>query len=246
MKMHSIVKPHKAFVAICCVAIFFFIISIVLFFHGGYPQRIIARFSPPKQIEFTATYNNKVLDAWNNCLTQLHVDADVVFFGDSITRRGSFDKYYPDKKICNLGIGSNTIVDMTDRVDMIELVSPEKVFVMGGINSLRDNTLEQSVSEYDTLLKEISEKSFSEVFIISVLPISTDKSTALGLSTNTIVSFNNSIKALADKYGFQYIDLHSKYVDSNGYINQAMTYDGVHLTDNAYQIWINEISSFMN
>ena len=35
----------------------------------------------------------------------MHLDADVVFFGNSITRASCFDTYFPDVSICNLGYG---------------------------------------------------------------------------------------------------------------------------------------------
>ena len=243
MKNHS--KHGKSFVIICCLAILFFVISAVLFFRGGYPQKILARFSPSEQIEFHATFNDKALDAWNNCLNQLHEKADIVFFGDSITRRGSFDSILPDKKICNLGLGSDTLVGMAERVNMIESVSPDKVFIMGGINSLRDNTLEQSVSEYEDLLKQISDKNFQQVFVISVLPISKEKSDSLGIAPKTVMSFNSSVETLSEEYGFIYIDLYSSYVSSSGFIKQELTTDGVHLTDDAYQIWYETITPFI-
>ena len=235
----------KTFAFVCFFATIFFIISTILFIHGGYLKKIISKISPPKQIAFQAKYDDVELDAWNNCLEQLQLDTDIVFFGDSITERSNFSNYFPDKSICNLGIGSDTILGMIERVDMIETVSPEKVFIMAGINSLRNNTLDKSVSEYNKLMESLNSKGFQEVFVFSVLPLSMEKSNSIGCSKETIVAFNSSIKDIVAKYGFTFIDLHSKFISSDGFIKQEYTTDGAHLTESAYDVWANEIQPFI-
>ena len=237
---------RKKFVVICCIAVIFFFASILLFFHGGYLQKIISKIAPSKQISFQPKYDNKELDAWNNCLDQLHIDSDIVFFGDSITRRGNFSEYFPDKTICNLGLGSDTILGMIERVSMIESVSPDIVFIMGGINSLRNDTLEQSIEEYKSLIDQICEMKSSNIFILSVLPVSKEISESLPCSPETIISFNRSISAIAESKNLKYIDLYSLFVSSEGYIKPEFTTDGVHLTDNAYQLFEDTISPFIN
>lgn len=247
MKHHS--DSHRKIsktLILSLTTLFFAICTLVLFIHGGYFQKIIDKFSPNKPAEFHATYNDKAIDAWGNSLSQLHPDADIVFFGDSLTRRGNFDVLFPDKTICNLGLGSDTITGMTERIGMIASVSPDKVFIMGGINSLRNDTLEQSTKEYSAMLDKVSEYGFPEVYIISVLPISKSKSDSLPCSPNTINAFNDSIHSLADKNGFHYIDIHHLLASSDGFIDSRYTTDGVHLTDDAYTILSEALSDFVN
>lgn len=227
-----------------CVAVTFAIAFFALFIRGGYPNKILTLFSNTHQETFQPVHNDKAIDAWENSLRQSHLDVDIVFFGDSITRRGHFDKLFPDQTICNLGLGSDTIVGMTDRVSMISAVSPETVFVMGGINSLRDNTLEATIDEYTTMLSNIADNCNSSVYVISVLPISKSKSETLGCSSKTITQFNESLQAISAKFDFPYIDLYSKFVDDNGFMNTNLTTDGVHLTDTAYKIWADTISPY--
>lgn len=245
MKNHSTPPRGYKFIIVSCAAVVFFIAFFVLFFHGKYPQKIINLLSPNKQIEYQSKYSNVAVEAWATCLDQLDVDADVVFFGDSITRRGNFADYFPGKTVCNLGLGTDTIVGMTERSGMLSLVSPEKVFLLGGINSLRDNTFDNSVAEYDMLLATVSESCSAQVFVISVLPISADSSSKNGCHPDTILRFNSSIQVLAEKYGFRYIDLHSFLSDQDGYILPEYTTDGVHLTKNAYDVWIDIINPFI-
>ena len=233
-------------VVVSCVAVFFAVAFLALFIHEGYPQRIIQRLSPSKQIEYHAIHNDKALDAWENCLNQLHQKVDIVFFGDSITRRGNFDSYFPDTTICNLGMGSDTLIGMTDRIGMISSVSPSKLFVLGGINSLRDNTLEKSIQEYGSLLSAISGTGIKDVYVISVLPIDKSSSDSIICSPQTITSFNSSIEILAKGKNYKYIDLHSLFADSNGFIKPELTTDGVHLTDEVYLIFSNAIAPLIS
>lgn len=59
---------------------------------------------------------------------------DVVFYGNSITCGSSFQDYFPEVSICNLGYPGDNLDGLTSRSYMIATVKPEKVFVMGGIN----------------------------------------------------------------------------------------------------------------
>ncbi|MBO7119021.1 MAG: hypothetical protein J6W03_01720 [Bacteroidaceae bacterium] len=43
------------------------------------------------------------IGGWTNTLEKLHLNVDVVFFGNSITRGSSFEKFFPNVSICNLG-----------------------------------------------------------------------------------------------------------------------------------------------
>lgn len=201
---------------------------------------------PKSEIPFTAAHSDIAVDAWENCLVQMHSKADVVFFGDSITRRGDFASAFPDKIVCNLGLGSDTIVGMIDRVSMVTAVSPKALFVMGGINSLRDSTLYQSVNEFENLLAKIKSECCADVFIMSVLPISSEKASSIGCSVSTIQSFNSEIESLTMKCGFTYIDLFHNLADTDGYLIPEFTTDGVHLTENGYAVFVDAVSSYIN
>lgn len=65
-------------------------------------------------------------------------DADIVFFGDSITRGDQWRDAFPEETVVNLGRSGASVIGMTNRVDMIASVKPEKVFLIGEINSLTD------------------------------------------------------------------------------------------------------------
>ena len=245
MKNHSNLLKHRKLIIVSTIAILFAIAFLFLFFHDGYPKRIINRFSGQLQEQFQPSHSDKAVDAWENCLQQLHINVDIAFLGDSITRRGPFADLFPDIEVCNLGLGSDTLLGMTERVSMVQSVSPDKVFILGGINSLRNNTLDQSIAEYGSLLSAISNRCSADVYVISTLPISANKSESLNCSSQTIVAFNEAICNYADQYGYSFVDLYSIFVSSDGFIRPELTTDGVHLTDEAYLLWRDEIMKYV-
>ena len=235
----------KWLIAMICLAVVFASAFTVLFIHGNYADRILARLGLKKQSEtYTYQFDSKTVAGWDRCLSQLNIDADVVFFGDSIIHRSDFTSYFPEKCICNFGIGSDTLEGMNSRIEMIKNVNPEIVFVLGGINSLKDDNFDAAYSEYELLIDNMVNSINAEIYIISVLPISREHE-KYGCSNETIRQFNDKIQELAVSKGLTYIDLFSRLV-SDGAINPDYTVDGVHLTDKAYDIWADVISPYLN
>jgi lysophospholipase L1-like esterase len=48
---------------------------------------------------------------------------------------------------------------------------------------------------------------------------------------------NAALKEFAKEFSFQYIDLHSYFLDSNNELDAQYTSDGVHLNGQGYLIW---------
>ena len=133
---------------------------------------------------------------------------------------------------------------MKDRVSMIRAVSPEQVFVMGGINRLEDGNTEQCLEQYSALLNSIAETvPDADIYLQSVLPVSAGKERAVCHNT-TIIRFNEGIKKLADERGLTYIDLYSLY-ELNGEMDPSLTVDGVHLQPEAYKRWADAIRIYI-
>lgn len=186
----------------------------------------------------------RVVSSWGVCLSQLNYDADIVFLGDSITVASRFNKQFPELNICNMGCSGDTLEDMSERASQIEYVHPERIFLMGGINSLKNNNVDESITIYKEMLNVIKNNNdTSTVYIQSVLPIS-QKQEKKYCKNDTIRKFNEQLKKLADEFDVTYIDLYSLY-EINGYMNEEMTYDGVHLTYEAYVLWAEKIWTYV-
>lgn len=178
---------------------------------------------------------NWSLVAWEYCIEKLNYDADVVFFGDSIVSESNFQKAFPAQAIIEFGLPGDSLIGMIQRTEMIKNVKPEKVFIMGGINSIRNGN-DVTLSQYRELLQTIQTENIgAEVYVMSILPISADKEKTVTTNKN-IELFNQKLQEIATQMNIIYVDLFSLY-EKDGYMNPKFTRDGVHLTEEAYEIW---------
>ena len=211
-----------------------------IFCTGGYYDKVLIRLGIKQPIEEV----NWGVRSWTNCLEQLDYDADVVFFGDSLTRGGNWQYYFGDLAVVNLGYSGDNLSGMISRVEQIEAVSPEKIFTLGGINGLDYFGIDNSIDYYKELVSNINKAlPNANIYIQSLLPVSQDKEAQYGSNEN-IVLFNSLLKDFANENGFVYIDIWQDY-QVDGYLNAEYTIDGIHLQEDAYQIWIKRIEQYV-
>lgn len=223
-------------IAITVFAFIFFIASVLLFIKSGYLKKLLVKLG----IKRESAKRNWAHFSWNSCIEKLELEADVVFFGDSITRGGDFHKYFRNYKIVNFGSTGDTLSGMMNRVSMIEAVSPKMVFFLGGINSLTDFNIENTFENYKKLIWSIkSAAPEAKIFIHSILPISKKKEKEV-CTNKTVEIFNKKIHQFADENGITFIDLHKHYV-FDGKMNPELTKDGIHLRPEAYSYWYEEL-----
>lgn len=186
---------------------------------------------------------SRAVESWENTIKKLNLDMDIAFFGDSLTYYSDFQKAFPDKKIINLGYGSEGVASMCHRYTVISTVKPEKIFIMGGINYFAEIG-EENIYIYMCDLVELIKKDNpnSEIYVQSILPVTKEKAEAKGINSEDIAKCNQMLKEAADKNGYTFIDLYSLY-EKNGYLNNEYTKDGIHIAD--YSLWENEIKEYI-
>lgn len=185
------------------------------------------------------------LFSWNSSLEQLVYDADIVFIGDSLTRGENFQERFPEYKILNLGRSGDTVSGVSDRSYIISHFTPEKVFIMCGVNSLKTNSIEDIISQYESMIiKLMNENANSEFYVQSVLPIQNNKQEGR-LNNENIVKLNAELQKMAERHGATYIDVYSVYVD-NGEMNHQYTVDGIHLQEEYKYLWLDVLSKYIN
>ena len=240
-------RHRKGVILLFILCLVFALGFILLFIHGHYAQKILMDLGLVKTEEaenYSIVFDLNTVDAWERCLEQLNVDADVVFIGDSLTYYSDFTAYFPEKTICNLGVNGDTLQGINVRVGMIRAVKPEKVFLLGGINSLRDARFDAALREYEQLVNHMCRLLDAEIYLISVLPIASYRAAGV-LSNDTITRFNQKLSELAEKKGIVYIDAASSFL-LNGEMNPAYTIDGVHLNQAGYEVWADQIAAYMD
>lgn len=181
--------------------------------------------------------------SWNNCVMKLDMEVDVVFLGDSETAGGDFQKAFPDVRSINLGYIGEDVKGMLRRVDAIKAVNPKKVFLMAGINGLQQQTMDEFEYWYAALVDAIRNAvPEAELSIESILPVT-------GYSdycdNGKIREANIVLQRLAAERNIRYIDIYNAY-EQGGALPDEMSYDGLHLTEEAYALWYERIKEFMD
>ncbi len=212
----------------------------ILYVNNATPQRLLAKLG----FHFSEE-TNWTLESWNSSLKQLNYDSDIIFIGDSLTIGENFQAYFPDKKIMNLGISGDSLSDISKRAFIIRELTPEMIFIEGGVNSLGSNSVDSLAVQYESMIVEIMDNNpGDEMFIQSNLPVSNEIQ-AGGLTNENIAKLNAKLREIAEKHSATYIDVYSAYV-LDGEMNPAYTKDGIHLNDEYKYLWLEILSEYIN
>lgn len=186
------------------------------------------------------------ISGWTNTLNKLNYDADVVFFGNSITCGGDFQDHFMDVKTCNLGYPGDNMDGMMLRIGQIKAVNPEKVFVMAGINGLQYQTEDVFENKYQRMVDSIkSAVPKADIYLQSILPVNHSMANDYFYSSSDkIMKANRIIAKIAARSGCVYVDLWSLY-EKDGEMPKELTRDGVHLFPEAYDRWADEIKRYI-
>ncbi len=185
----------------------------------------------------------KCLQAWTNSLKQMNARADIVFFGDSLTYYGDFASVFPNKVVCNLGLRGDTIQGMIDRVEQLQMLEPNDIFLMVGINDIGLLSPEKFKNRFvllvNTIMNIIPE---ANLFIQSILPVNSIDF-RISYDNKRIENYNYCIREIVNKNQLYFVDLYFDYLDLKTFqLSKQFTIDGIHLQSNAYNIWYNKIA----
>lgn len=174
----------------------------------------------------------------------------VAFYGDSRVAGADFKEEFKEYSAVNLGVGGDKVEDLIDRFKLIEACKPEITFVqIGGNNALAsDYSVGNFVNKFEELMKK-----FETVETKVVLHTTPGISNKLDFSDSEISTKNARIKEInqkieefSTKYNLDIIDLAPLLNDENGALKNEYTTDGAHFTNEANQIWFNEIESYLS
>lgn len=183
------------------------------------------------------------VNSWNTCINQLNLDVDVAFFGNSITCGGHWQDAFPNLRVINLGYIGEDAKGMLRRVEQISSVHPEKVFIMAGINGLRLQSQSQFEQVYAALIDSVQNAlPNAKIYLESLLPVSRS---SVFCPNAKIVAANDFIRHYAASHDYTYIDVYSLYAVDE-VLPDNLTYDGLHLTSEAYQCWYDLLQTYLN
>jgi lysophospholipase L1-like esterase len=169
---------------------------------------------------------------------------NILFLGHSLIEFFDWQKRFPGHTVRNLGVAGESVEGLLFRLDGIVKTYPEAdlVFIMTGINNI-------AMEDYDFLdpYREIIAKLSaayprSKIFVHSLLPVLVDF-----ISNESILSVNNSIKALAGEMKVEFLDVHKFFIDKQGNpVKDYLLDDGVHLSDEGYNVWSGALEEIIN
>lgn len=159
----------------------------------------------------------------------------VVFLGDSITEWGLWDEWFPDLPTANRGIASNTIADVLARLDS-SIHEPRAICLLIGTNDLSGTRRSASVGDIaarmlDLVLALRRRAPTAPLIVNSVMPRSATFAERIG-------RLNDHYRRITAQVGGVYVDLWPALADTNGALRRTCTLDGLHLTGDGYQAWV--------
>ena len=158
-------------------------------------------------------------------------EVEVAFIGDSLTDGYNLDLYYPDLVTSNRGIGGDTTFDLEARLQVsLYDLQPKIVVMLIGANNFKT-----MFDNYENILIGLKENlPNSKIVILSLTSMGGD----IWGKNNHLAALNNvKIKALAEKYGFEYIDVFTPLMNMETQeIYPEYTTDGGHLTHEGYVV----------
>ena len=174
---------------------------------------------------------------------------DIVFFGNSLTNGGRWHEIFDNPNIKNRGIVGDIIQGLYDRADLILNGQPKKIFLLIGTNDISHHVGSDSIAKaLDKLITRIKKECpNTQLYLQSLLPYNNDFKRYKNLfgEENTVLEGNVLYEQVARKHNVPWINLFPWFADRECKLRKELTNDGVHLKENGYKIWRNEIAKYV-
>lgn len=166
----------------------------------------------------------------------------VVFMGDSITDMWKLAQYFPGKPYINRGIGGQTTPQMLVRMypDVVDL-HPAVMVILAGTNDIARNTGPQTlemIQDNFHAMADLAKANNIRMVICSLLPVSdyTARKQTTQRPPADIRLLNDWLKKFAEQIGAEYADYYAATVDSDGFLKDGYSMDGLHPNDKGYAL----------
>ncbi len=165
----------------------------------------------------------------------------IVFIGNSITDGGEWQELLDCKKCLNRGISGDISFGVLARLDDALKDKPKKIILLIGINDISRNVPnEMIIDNYKEFVRRTNAASpRTKIYLQSVLPTNNTFRKFVDKNEESIQILNAAMLEMAKNTdGVTYIDLYSKFLDSEGRLDKKYTNDGLHLLGEGYILWV--------
>ena len=159
----------------------------------------------------------------------------IAMIGDSLTELAPWSGMFPHEDIANYGISNDTVEGVLARAPSILESHATKMFVMIGINDLRQGWSIASLVLTYRMLVEALGRDGATVFVQSNL------CTADSTLNMRAAELNAEMRMLCGAGTCEFVEVN----DAICPLNDTMTIDGLHLSPMGYERWRNAISQYV-
>ena len=193
---------------------------------------------------------------------QMAKKGQILFVGQSLMEIFPIDKLQKnlglDKVIYNRGVRATTTADLLNHMDtLIFDLAPSKIFVNIGSNDIGFDVPEDVfLANYAKILHQIKEKlPDTVVYVMAYYPINAvddfgeekqehDKLYA-HRSNELLEATNTKVKQVAQKNGYEFINVNAGLTDVNGNLRKELTFDGGHMYPAGYEIVLANLRKYL-
>ena len=181
-------------------------------------------------------------------------DNQILFFGDSIFEFRDVKRYFPNNKIINCGIAGATSDELLWIIDEAVIkYHPQKVFIHVGTNDLGNTTMHspRKIAENIALIVEIIQRNLLDcsIYIISPLPCIEEQQAfpnVNGIRSNAFLKYIFQIlpEYISDDK-ITMIDIFAQFY-KDGQVNTDLYKDGLHPSDQGYQVMAKNLKKYLH
>ncbi len=173
--------------------------------------------------------------------------AELVFLGDSITagwgsKKEIWNTAFGQYKPANFGIGGDRTQHVLWRITNGELegIKPKAVVLMIGTNNSGSDSAEGIADGIKLIVETVREKQpQAKILLLAVFPRGEKVSPNPG--RDKLIQVNATIAKLDDGKSIHFLDIGSKFLQSDGSLTKDIMPDFLHLSEAGYQIWADGI-----
>lgn len=176
-------------------------------------------------------------------------NGQIIFLGNSLTQGGKWNEYFPNQKPVNRGISGDNTLGMLNRLNEIIIAKPKKIFLMAGINDISlSRSNEKIMIGIKSIIYQIETGSpYTKIYVQSLLPINNNRNVYQRMLNKEwqIEQLNKELKAFCEKENITFINIYPAFLSEDRTLDTRYTTDGLHLNDNGYTVWVDQIRKYV-
>ncbi len=199
----------------------------------------------PKNNDYTPYYHQRA-----SHFATLPVDSnDIVMLGNSLTDNARWNEIFDNPNIKNRGIIGDIVQGLYDRIEFITNGKPRKIFILSGVNDVSHHLTPDSIARAmeKLIIKIKQETPETEIYLQSWLPINNEFKRYKNMIGKEMIMLQGNVlfEQVARRQGVQWIHLFPAFADSTCTLPRHLTNDGLHVNDEGYKIWRDEIAQYI-